>query len=282
MTAPPLQIGERLLPARARPVPFWRQGFFPPPLTKARVFVAAVPARRFACCIRTVSYSRWRRTGWLNTAAGKAISPTTSLRCDTTGIVIASATVYLLDCRPDQHQAVSRPGNAAAHQHEVLCRPDLDHFQVLGGVAFITVLPGHALAFQHAAWVRPVTNRPAVAEVLVCPVTARKTGDPVALDDARKAAPFGGSGHIHAITHLENALQIDFLPNRVGLTITRAKLAQHTEDSLACFHAVVTVRLRRALSLLVAEPNLDACVAVARGGLRLHHRTRAGVDNGHG
>ena len=32
MTAPPRQIGDRLLPARARPVPFCFQGFAPPPL----------------------------------------------------------------------------------------------------------------------------------------------------------------------------------------------------------------------------------------------------------
>src|SRR5262244_807995 len=53
--APPTQTGERVLPDRARPVPFWRQGFLPPPLTSARVFVEAVPARRLAICIFTTS-----------------------------------------------------------------------------------------------------------------------------------------------------------------------------------------------------------------------------------
>ena len=40
---PPVQIGERLVPARARPVPFWRHGFAPPPETMPRVLVACVP-----------------------------------------------------------------------------------------------------------------------------------------------------------------------------------------------------------------------------------------------
>src|ERR1700686_644534 len=51
---PPVQIGERLEPARARPVPFWRQGLAPPPETRPRVFVAAVPRRRAACSARTL------------------------------------------------------------------------------------------------------------------------------------------------------------------------------------------------------------------------------------
>src|SRR3954466_11908129 len=33
---PPVQIGERLEPARARPVPFWRHGLAPPPRTLPR------------------------------------------------------------------------------------------------------------------------------------------------------------------------------------------------------------------------------------------------------
>ena len=42
---PPTQIGLRLEPARAWPVPFCAHGFLPPPRTSARVFCALVPAR---------------------------------------------------------------------------------------------------------------------------------------------------------------------------------------------------------------------------------------------
>ena len=42
---PPTQMGLRIEPARAWPVPFWLQGFLPPPRTSARVFCALVPAR---------------------------------------------------------------------------------------------------------------------------------------------------------------------------------------------------------------------------------------------
>ena len=46
VTPPPRQIGERFEPARARPVPFCRQGLAPLPDTSARVFVLAEPVRR--------------------------------------------------------------------------------------------------------------------------------------------------------------------------------------------------------------------------------------------
>src|SRR3989338_8087863 len=49
VTPPPFQIGERLEPWRARPVPFWRQGFLPPPRTSPRPLACAVPARALLC-----------------------------------------------------------------------------------------------------------------------------------------------------------------------------------------------------------------------------------------
>ena len=42
---PPTQIGLRIEPTRAWPVPFWLHGFLPPPRTSARDFCALVPAR---------------------------------------------------------------------------------------------------------------------------------------------------------------------------------------------------------------------------------------------
>jgi hypothetical protein len=47
ITPPPTNNGERVEPARARPVPFCFQGFRPPPLTSERIFVEAVYLRAF-------------------------------------------------------------------------------------------------------------------------------------------------------------------------------------------------------------------------------------------
>ena len=43
ITPPPFHNGDRLEPARARPVPFCFQGLRPPPLTSLRVLVEVVP-----------------------------------------------------------------------------------------------------------------------------------------------------------------------------------------------------------------------------------------------
>ena len=45
-TPPPANCAARVVPWRARPVPFWRNGLARPPATWPRVFVACVPCRR--------------------------------------------------------------------------------------------------------------------------------------------------------------------------------------------------------------------------------------------
>ena len=63
-TPPPVHWGARIEPWRARPVPFWRHGFAPPPRTSPRVFVEWVPARRAASSATTVSWMSVRLIGW--------------------------------------------------------------------------------------------------------------------------------------------------------------------------------------------------------------------------
>src|SRR5207237_5315064 len=74
-THPCRQRGERVEPARARPVPFWRHGFAPPPDTRERFFVAEVPCRELA----SAAISAWKRTPrrfvGVVSAAGSATDP---------------------------------------------------------------------------------------------------------------------------------------------------------------------------------------------------------------
>src|SRR6266540_1208000 len=56
-TPPPVQCGARVVPARARPVPFWRHGFARPPDTRPRLLAARVPERRSFISARTVSWT---------------------------------------------------------------------------------------------------------------------------------------------------------------------------------------------------------------------------------
>ena len=48
MRPPPRHSGEEVMPARALPVPFWRNGFLVECLTVARSFCARVPWRALA------------------------------------------------------------------------------------------------------------------------------------------------------------------------------------------------------------------------------------------
>src|SRR3954454_12928246 len=69
---PPVQIGERLVPAPARPVPFWRHGLAPPPRTMPRVLVACVPWRRAASSAMTTSCTSGPLNGCSKTSASRS------------------------------------------------------------------------------------------------------------------------------------------------------------------------------------------------------------------
>src|SRR5690606_26064844 len=81
---PPRHCGDRIEPWRARPVPFWRHGLRPPPLTCPRVLVSLVPRRAFAS---------WRKCAWCITETFGSIPKTLS----------SSST--LPDCLPDREYA---------------------------------------------------------------------------------------------------------------------------------------------------------------------------------
>src|SRR5437764_173926 len=55
---PPVNCGARIVPARARPVPFCRHGLPRPPETRPRLLAPRVPARRAFSSARTVSCTR--------------------------------------------------------------------------------------------------------------------------------------------------------------------------------------------------------------------------------
>src|SRR5207244_7827585 len=73
-TPPPVNCGARIVPARARPVPFWRHGFERPPDTRPRLFAACVPARSALNSARTASCTRCGFTSAPNTDASRVRS----------------------------------------------------------------------------------------------------------------------------------------------------------------------------------------------------------------
>src|SRR3954467_6489756 len=102
---PPVQIGEREVPARARPVPFWRQGFAEPPDTIPRVLVAWVPCRRAASSATTTSCTSGPLKGWSNTSAGSSTA-------------VPPPSAGALGIGAHLHGGALRARHGAAHQHQ--------------------------------------------------------------------------------------------------------------------------------------------------------------------
>src|SRR4051812_34939572 len=138
---PPVQIGERDEPARARPVPFWRHGLAPPPRTLPRVLVAAVPCRRALSSARTDSCT----SGPLKRAPKAAPSRATFLVPPRTFASPADCSrPFLPEADPPSrtrggvsaigahlHHAVARPGHRAPHEQQVLVDVDAHDLQAL-------------------------------------------------------------------------------------------------------------------------------------------------------
>src|SRR3954447_13461956 len=97
---PPVQMGLRDDPARARPVPFWRHGLAPPPRTWARVLVDALPCLRALSSARTDSCTIGPRH-----SAPKAVSSRST-------VPVPPRTLALpLAIGPHLHDAVARAGD---------------------------------------------------------------------------------------------------------------------------------------------------------------------------
>src|SRR5437764_1140387 len=135
-----------MLPARARPVPFCFHGFLPPPRTSPFSFVDAVPARRRAVCMRTMSARRARRSGSAKTVADNSIVPTSARACEKTGAVIGCVACWSGiggSCRgtrgtpraagalADDHRRAVRAGYRTANEDQVLVGAHLDDLEVL-------------------------------------------------------------------------------------------------------------------------------------------------------
>src|SRR3989442_264336 len=282
MVPPPAHSGERMLPARARPVPFCRQGFLPPPLTTPFVLVAAVPARRPAIWLCTAACRRCSRTGPATTAAGTSTWPTGARLCETTASVTVPSAIGLLPrlaALADHDRAVARPRHGAAHEEEMIVRAHRDHLQVAGRHALGPVAAGHPLALEHAAGEGAVPDRAAVPEVFVRAVRAGEAGEEVPLHDPRRAAALADPRDRHPLAPLEDIAHLDLAPHRGRLAVGQAELAQHGEGAGPRLGEVAGERLRQALRLGRREADLGGRLGLALRPAGGGHRGRARPDD---
>src|SRR5438445_549013 len=141
-------------PTRARPVPFWRHGFLPLPLTLARFFVWCVPRRAAAFSWTTDSQMRSVFTRPPNTSSLTSTEPTLLFWLSTTSNCMSAlcpawaeqarplllALLGFLHLRnldllgghglPDDHVAARLARDAALHDQQVVVRVDADDFEV--------------------------------------------------------------------------------------------------------------------------------------------------------
>src|SRR3954447_8733403 len=126
---PPAKCGARIEPWRARPVPFWRHGFAPPPRTLPRVLVAAVPWRRALSSARTDSCT----SGPLKRAPNATSSSLTFL-------VFAAPRIGASAIGAPLHDAVARARHRAAHEQQVAVGVDAHDLEALLGDALVAHL----------------------------------------------------------------------------------------------------------------------------------------------
>src|SRR2546425_7279407 len=116
---PPLRhSGFRISPTRARPVPFWRQGFLPLPETSARVFVLCVPDRRLARYCFTARCIKPSLIGPAKTASDRSSLPTTSLF----RFLISTVAIFTVLISPRRHSRRLGPVLHRAQRED--CFPD--------------------------------------------------------------------------------------------------------------------------------------------------------------
>src|SRR4051794_7525144 len=104
-----------MVPARARPVPFWRHGLERPPETSPRDFAPRVPARSALSSARTASCTRCGLTSAPKTASSS--SKSCDLLPDASSRGALTATVRLL--LSDLEQPALRPGHGALDEKQV-------------------------------------------------------------------------------------------------------------------------------------------------------------------
>src|SRR4051812_26017072 len=261
---PPVQIGEREEPARARPVPFWRHGLAPPPRTSPRVLVDAVPWRLAFSSARTDSCT----SGPLNFAPKAISSRVTSP---------PPPRFLALGIGADLHEAVLGAGDRAADEQEVVPRVDPDDLQALLGDALVAHLAGAADALHHAGGPGGRADRAGGADV-VRAVRLGALAEVVALDRALEALALRGAGDLDLLADLER-LDRDRLAHRQLARLVAELLDVAVRAGVGLLE-VAQLGLGEVLLLAGVERELDGLVAIALMRADAGDRTGTGLEHG--
>ncbi len=254
-TPPPVNCGARIVPWRARPVPFWRHGFARPPATSPRLFAPRVPRRAAFSSERTVS---WRRCGLTSTSKTVA-SSATSFAVPPSTVALTAISARLL---PDLDEPALRARHGAADEQQVPLGVHLVDDEPGLRDAVRAHVAGHLLALEHARRRRRRADRARLADV-VRAVADRAAVEVVPLDRALEALPDRDARHLDPVAGLEG-LDGDGL---AGLELARAaELDEVPVPADARLAEVAELALRQLPVGDRVERELDGLVAVGRLG----------------
>src|SRR4051794_39707022 len=260
---PPAKCGARIEPWRARPVPFWRQGFAPPPRTLPRVLVDAVPRRRALSSARTDSWT----SGPLKRAPNAVSSRST---------VFEPPRTEALAIGTHLHHAVPRAGDRAAQHQQVLAGVDAHDLETALRDALVAHLARPADALEDTRGVGGGADRARRAHV-VRAVRDGAAGEVVALDRALEALALRDAGDLDLLAGLER-LDRDGLPDGqlAGLVAELDHVLHRRRVGLA---EVAELGLAQVLLARRAERELDGLVAVAVERADAGHGTGPGLEH---
>src|SRR3954467_3209816 len=261
---PPAKCGARIEPWRARPVPFWRHGFAPPPRTLPRVFVEDVPRRRALSSARTDSWT----SGPLKRAPNAVSSRSP---------VFEPPRTEALAIGTHLHDAVARAGDRAAQHQQVVARVDAHDLEAALRDALVAHLARPADALEDARGIRGGADGARRAHV-VRAVADGAAGEVVALDRALEAFALRDAGDLDRLAGLEGL-------DRDGLADGQlARLVAELHDVLhrrrVRLAQVAELGLGEVLLARGAERELDGLVAVAVERADPGDGTRAGLEHG--
>src|SRR5579872_3741080 len=313
ITAPPRNCGERRLPWRARPVPFWRQGFLVVPWMSLMPFVAWVPARRLASCQFTTRARMSRRTGAPNTASGRSISPTSLLSRFLTETFISLASrlgslgrrfrrgglglgglergrerqlrvlreLPALGRIADQHEAALVAGDCALDQDDAALGVGGDYLEVLRGDPGRPHVARHALVLEDLAGILALTGR-AVAPVRDRDAVGRaQAAEVVPLHDALEAAADADAGHVHELAG-DEMLHRDLGPDLEERVLVDPEFHDLPLRLDLGFREMAALRLGGVLGLAGSDAELDRVVLVLLLGAHGNDLTVVDLEHGHG
>ena len=182
----------------------------------------------------------------------------------------------------DHHRAVG-PGHRARHHDRVVFGQNLDHLaDSASWRVSLPIWPAIRMPLRTRPGIRAVTDRAAVAEILVRAVRARKAGEMMALDDAGVAVSLGDSGHVDLVARLEDVGRRDRLAELQLAFAAPVELARRDPGRDFGLGEMAALRRRsRARACCLPEGHLHGVVAVGRRGLDLRHGARPELDHRH-